>query len=134
MTSTSNSRVNQIQIQLQLDKLRRLAQPFFLNLEKDNGLQFVWLLISLIFCVGGLILFGLTGLTNLGNNFLPELSNKYFSGVIDTVNVIWNGFLGWIFTLLFLIACLSFFSVRHQLRNKKWVHWLLLGVLSLIHI
>ena len=71
MTTTSNSKISQIQ--LQLDKLRRLAQPFFLNLEKDNGLQFLWLLISLIFCVGGLILFGLTGLANIGNNFYQNL-------------------------------------------------------------
>jgi len=130
MTSTSITRINQIQ--LQLEKLRRLAQPFFLNLEKDNGLQFVWLLISLIFCVGGLILFGLTVLTNLLNSFLPLLTDKYFSGVIDTVNVIWNGAWGWLITVLFFIACYSFFYVRHQLRNKKWVHWLLLGFIVLM--
>ena len=43
----------------QLEKLRHLAQPFFLPLEQAQGWQFIGLLIALLFCVGGLVLLGI---------------------------------------------------------------------------
>ena len=46
----------------QLNKLRNLAQPFFLPLDQANGWQFGGLLVALLFCVGGLVLVALTGL------------------------------------------------------------------------
>ena len=52
-------------LQEQLSRLRHLAQPFFLPLNQANGWQFVWLLISLLFCVGGVVLAFWTGLLNL---------------------------------------------------------------------
>ena len=64
---------NKSKIILQLQKLRRLSQPFFLPIEQNNGIQFIWLLISLLFCVGGIVLVLLTGLVNLLENFQPEL-------------------------------------------------------------
>ena len=52
---------NKSKIFYQLQKLRRLAQPFFLPIDQCNGFQFIWLLISLLFCVGGIVLVVLTG-------------------------------------------------------------------------
>ena len=82
---------NKSKIILQLQKLRRLSQPFFLPIEQNNGIQFIWLLISLLFCVGGIVLVLLTGLINLLENFQPELLEKYFEGVVSTLNTIWAG-------------------------------------------
>jgi putative ATP-binding cassette transporter len=117
---------------LQLQKLRRLSQPFFLPIEQNNGIQFIWLLISLLFCVGGIVLVLLTGLINLLENFQPELLEKYFEGVVSTLNTIWSGKWGLIFSALFVIGSSSFFSFRHQLKAKRWIHWILLGIIVLM--
>ena len=56
---------NKSKILYQLQKLRKLSQPFFLPIDQCNGFQFIWLLISLLFCVGGVVLVGLTGIISL---------------------------------------------------------------------
>ena len=98
----------------QLEKLRNLSQPFFLPIDQNNGFQFIWLLISLLFCVGGIVLVLLTGLINLLENLQPELLDKYFGGVVGTLNTIWSGKWGLIFSSLFVIGSSTFFSFRHQ--------------------
>ena len=80
---------NKSKIILQLQKLRRLSQPFFLPIEQNNGIQFIWLLISLLFCVGGIVLVLLTGLVNLLENFQPELLEKYFVEIVEANLVTW---------------------------------------------
>ena len=62
---------NKSKILYQLKKLRRLAQPFFLPIDQCNGLQFTWLLLSLLFCVGGVVLVGLTGIISFFESFQP---------------------------------------------------------------
>mgnify|MGYP001358681099 CR=1 FL=1 len=111
----------------QIEKLRRLTQPFFLPLDHNNGLQFIWLLVSLLFCVGGIVLVSLTGAIQFLENIQPSLTNNFLGGVVGTITQIWNSWLGWLFISLFLIGSFSFFNLRHQLRNKRWIHWLLLG-------
>ena len=56
----------------QLNKLRNLAQPFFLPLDQASGWQFAGLLLALLFCVGGLVLVALTGLINAAEQLLPK--------------------------------------------------------------
>ena len=119
MNSTVN---NKNKIISQLQKLRRLAQPFFLPIDQCNGLQFIWLLISLLFCVGGVVLVGLTGIISFFESIQPIFLEKYFGGVVNTVNNIWSSSWGLLFSGLFLIGSGSFFSLRKQLK------------LSLIHI
>ena len=116
----------------QMRKLRNLAQPFFLPLDQASGWQFSGLLLSLLFCVGGLVLVALTGLTGLAERLLPELTEKYFSGVSSTIDLIWSGWWGVVFTALFLIGVSSFLLMRQQLRNRRWLHWLMLGVIVLM--
>ena len=128
----SQSNVNKKELNITLGKLRRLSQPFFLPLDQSNGWQFIWLLISLIFCVGGLVLLTLTGVIELLENFQPILTEKYFGGVVNTIEYIWQTWWGWLFSGLFFIGTTSFFSFRHQLRNKRWVHWLFLGIIVLM--
>ena len=64
----------------QLNKLRNLAQPFFLPLDQASGWQFAGLLIALLFCVGGLVLVStMQGILLLGfaaTNSLPNCSRS----------------------------------------------------------
>ena len=116
----------------QLNKLRNLAQPFFLPLDQASGLQFAGLLIALLFCVGGLVLVALTGLTGLLQQLLPEFTEKYFGGVASTIDTIWSGWWGVGFSSLFVIGAASFIAMRQQLRGRRWLHWLMLGVIVLM--
>ena len=127
MVTTSESSKKKIDITL--SKLRKLSQPFFLPLEQSNGWQFIWLLISLLFCVGGIVLIILTGLVETLENIQPLLIEKYFGGVQNTINYIWSSWWGWLFSILLVIGSASFFGFRHQLRNKRWLHWLFLGII-----
>jgi len=123
---------NKSKILYQLQKLRKLSQPFFLPIDQCNGFQFIWLLISLLFCVGGVVLVGLTGIISFFESFQPIFLEKYFGGVVSTVNSIWAGSWGLLFSALFLIGSGSFFSLRRQLKNRRWLHWLFLAIIVLM--
>ena len=129
MTSSLN---NKSKILFQIQKLRKLAQPFFLPIDQCTGFQFIWLLFSLLFCVGGIVLVSLTGLINVLDNVQPQLLEKYFGGVVNTINSIWSGKWGVLFSGLFLVGSASFFSLRIQLKNRKWLHWLFLGIIVIM--
>ncbi len=129
MTSSLN---NKSKILFQIQKLRKLAQPFFLPIDQCTGFQFIWLLFSLLFCVGGIVLVSLTGLINIFENVQPQLLEKYFGGVVNTINSIWSGKWGILFSGLFLVGSASFFSLRIQLKNRKWLHWLFLGIIVIM--
>ncbi len=116
----------------QIQKLRKLAQPFFLPIDQCTGIQFIWLLLSLLFIVGGIVLVSLTGLIGFLESIQPILLEKYFGGVVKTINTIWSSPWGLLFSGLFLIGSVSFFSLRKQLKNKRWLHWLFLGVIVLM--
>jgi hypothetical protein len=116
----------------QLNKLRNLAQPFFLPLDQASGWQFAGLLVALLFCVGGLVLVALTGLINGAEQLLPDLTAKYFGGVSETIDTIWSSAWGVVFSGLFLMGGAAFLAMRQQLRNRRWLHWLMLGVIVLM--
>ena len=84
----------------QLSSLRKLAQPFFLPLEQSSGWNFIWLLISLLFCVGGIVLILITGLIQFLENIQPILLAKYFGGVQGTINSIWSSWWGLFFSVI----------------------------------
>ena len=88
----------------QLQRLRRLSQPFFLPIDQCNGFQFIWLLISLLFCVGGVVLVGLTGIISVFENIQPIFLEKYFGGVVNTVNSIWSRSWALLISRLFLVG------------------------------
>ena len=116
----------------QLAKLRHLAQPFFLPLDQVAGWQFIGLLVALLFCVGGLVLVALTGVTRLLQELVPDLTAKYFGGVAGTLSTIWGGAWGVVISALFVLGAAAFFSMRQQLRGGRWLHWLLLGPLRAV--
>lgn len=110
-------------------KLQRLTQNYFLPLEETNGWQFLGLLVALIFCVGGVVLFLLTALMTAAHSLLPQLTDTYLGGVEGSLDTIWSGWWGVLFCGLFAAGCLSFFALRRQLRQHRWLPWLLLGVI-----
>jgi putative ATP-binding cassette transporter len=128
----SSSKAPLENLRRQMAKLRHLAQPFFLPLDQASGWQFVWLLISLLFCVGGVVLLLLTGLMQALAHLQPVITEKYFGGVLGTLATIWGGWWGYGLAGLFLIGAGSFLAMRQQLRNRRWVHWLLLAVIVLM--
>ncbi|KGG16875.1 MULTISPECIES: ABC transporter ATP-binding protein/permease [unclassified Prochlorococcus] len=129
---TEQSISNHKTLKDQLGSLRKLAQPFFLPLEHNSGWTFIWLLISLLFCVGGIVLILLTGLIELFEKIQPILLEKYFGGVVGIVDSIWSSWWGVFFIGIFLIGSISFFNYRHELRNKKWIHWSFLGIIVIM--
>ncbi len=110
-------------------KLQRLTQPYFLPLEETNGWQFLGLLVALIFCVGGVVLFLLTALMAAVHSILPQLTDTYLGGVEGSLSTIWSSWWGVLFCGLFAVGCSSFFALRRQLRRRRWLPWLLLGVI-----
>jgi len=123
---------NKSKLYYQIQKLRRLAQPFFLPIDQCTGVQFIWLLLSLLFIVGGIVLVSLTGIISFLESIQPILLDKYFGGVVNTINNIWSSSWGLLFSGLFLIGSASFFSLRIQLKNRRWLHWLFLGIIVLM--
>ncbi|MGB1196380.1 MAG: ATP-binding cassette domain-containing protein [Synechococcus sp.] len=133
MTSLSPVRTGSFRsLRQQLSKLRHLAQPFFLPLNQANGWQFVWLLVSLLFCVGGIVLALLTGLLNVLERWQPVLTENYFGGVADTITDIWSSWWGGAFVALFVLGVASFTAFRNQLKQRRWLHWLLLAAIVLM--
>lgn len=116
----------------QVRKLQRLTQPYFLPLEDSNGWQFLALLVALIFCVGGTVLFLLTVLLAAAHSISPGLIDAYLGGVEESVNYIWSTAWGIAICGLFAVGVLGFLAMRSQLRQRRWLPWLLLGVIILM--
>ena len=119
-------------LRLQAAKLRRLSQPYFLPYTEDNGWQFFGLLVCLLFCVAGLVLFLLTGLMNALSWLMPDLTQIYLGGVQSSLSMLWSSGWGGAITVLFGIGSIVFASIRSQLRHRRWLPWLFLGVIILM--
>ena len=113
----------------QLNKLRKLTQPYFLPYTSNNGWLFLLLLGSLFFCVAGIVLCLLSLLMNLSGAWLPETTEQYLGGIRRYLFVIWNGKWGIVIMSLFIFGTTNFITFRNQLRHKRWVPWLFLGVI-----
>ena len=116
----------------QVRRLQRLTQPYFLPLEDSNGWQFLALLVALIFCVGGAVLFLLTALLAAAHSISPGLIDAYLGGVEGSINTIWSTPWGIAICTLFAVGVLGFYAMRVQLRQRRWLPWLLLGVIILM--
>ena len=116
----------------QAAKLRRLSQPYFFPYTEDNGWQFIGLLVSLLFCVAGIVLFLVTGLMNGLSWLLPELTGQYLGGVQSSLAMLWARGWGAGISALFVLGAVVFASVRGQLRYRRWLPWLFLGVVILM--
>ena len=116
----------------QLIKLRRLSQPYFLPYSETNGWLFVGLLVALLFCVAGTVLFLITGLMGLLSSLAPGLTTQFLGGVQGSLRTIWGNSWGVAISGLFLAGIFCFVAARSQLRQGRWLPWLLLGVIILM--
>jgi putative ATP-binding cassette transporter len=118
----------------QLGKLQRLAQPYFLPLEegRTGGGSFLLLLASLLAIVVGLTLLLLTGAVALSGALIPKLQGRFLPGVPEQVAALWAGPIAWVLMALLAAGVFCFWFYRGQLRQGRWVPWVLLGVIALL--
>ena len=118
----------------QLGKLQRLAQPYFLPLEegRTGGGSFLLLLAALLAIVVGLTLVLLTGAVALSGVLIPQLQGRFLPGIPQQVAALWAGPIGWLLMGLMAAGVFCFWLYRGQLRQGRWVPWVLLGVIALL--
>jgi len=118
----------------QLAKLQRLAQPYFLPLEegRTGGGSFLLLLASLLAIVVGLTLLLLTGAVALSGALIPKLQGRFLPGIPEQVAALWAGPIAWVLMALLAAGVFCFWLYRGQLRQGRWVPWVLLGVIALL--
>jgi putative ATP-binding cassette transporter len=116
----------------QLDKLRRLAQPYFLPVEDTSGWQFLLLIAAMLMVVVGTTLLLLTGVVAASGAVIPELQARFLPGVPQQVEAIWSGPVGWVLMGLFAAGLACFTAFRGKLRQGRWLPWLLLAVVTLL--
>jgi len=118
----------------QLGKLQRLAQPYFLPLEegRTGGGSFLLLLAALLAIVVGLTLVLLTGAVALSGALIPKLQGRFLPGVPQQVAALWASPIGWVLMALMAAGVFCFWLYRGQLRQGRWVPWVLLGVIALL--
>ncbi len=118
----------------QLGKLQRLAQPYFLPLEegRTGGGSFLLLLAALLAIVVGLTLVLLTGAVALSGALIPKLQGRFLPGVPQQVAALWASPIGWALMALMAAGVFCFWLYRGQLRQGRWVPWVLLGVIALL--
>jgi putative ATP-binding cassette transporter len=118
----------------QLGKLQRLAQPYFLPLEegRTGGGSFLLLLAALLAIVVGVTLVLLTGAVALSGALIPQLQGRFLPGVPQQVAALWAGPIGWLLMGLMAAGVFCFWLYRGQLRQGRWVPWVLLGVIALL--
>ena len=118
----------------QLGKLQRLAQPYFLPLEegRTGGGSFLLLLAALLAIVVGLTLVLLTGAVALSGALIPKLQGRFLPGVPQQVAALWASPIGWVLMAFMAAGVFCFWLYRGQLRQGRWVPWVLLGVIALL--
>ncbi len=121
-------------LRVQLGKLQRLAQPYFLPLEDGttSGGQFLLLVVALVAVVVGSTLVLLTAVVAVSGSLIPELRSRFLPGVPQQVAAVWNGPIGAILMVLTAAGLACFVSFRSRLRQGRWVPWVLLGVITLL--
>ncbi len=117
---------------IQLGKLRKLAQPYFLPVEETNSWQFVLLIFALIAVVIGSTLILLTVIVSGLNFIAPELQQRFLPGVPEKISSIWESPVGAIASGFMIGGILCFTSSRTKLRDGRWLPWLMLGAILLL--
>lgn len=119
-------------LRIQLVKLQRLAQPYFLPIEDSNPWQFLLLVAALLGIVVGLTLLLLTGLVAASGALIPQLQSRFLPGVPERVAGIWASPAGALVMLALASSIACFVGFRNKLRQGRWLPWLLLGVIALL--
>jgi putative ATP-binding cassette transporter len=119
-------------------KMQRLAQPYFLPLERTTGWHFLWLLIALVICVACACTLVLTSVLAIADRIAPEKSKVFLGSgsgrtLLGGINGIWKSGYGEFLVVCGLAMAVGSFAYNGvHLRNRHWVPWLLLGVIVLM--
>lgn len=119
-------------LRIQLVKLQRLAQPYFLPIEDSNPWQFLLLVAALLGIVVGLTLLLLTGLVAASGALIPQFQSRFLPGVPERVAGIWASPAGGLVMLALASSIACFVAFRNKLRQGRWLPWLLLGLIALL--
>ena len=122
-------------LRVQLGKLQRLAQPYFLPLENGSGSgagSFLLLMVAMLAVVVGTTLLLLTGAVSLSSLLIPTLQQRFLPGIPEWVAGIWASWIGKAVMVAFVGGLLLFGAFRQRLRQGRWVPWVLLGVIVLL--
>ncbi|MEB3172712.1 MAG: ABC transporter ATP-binding protein/permease [Cyanobacteriota bacterium] len=121
-------------LRVQLGKLQRLAQPYFLPLENGNGSgwPFLLLIVALLAVVVGTTLLLLTGVVGLAGGLVPDLRDRFLPGVPQQLAAVWKGPIGPLVMVIMAAGLASFGAFRARLRQGRWLPWLLMGVITLL--
>ncbi|MFZ9281696.1 MAG: ABC transporter ATP-binding protein/permease [Prochlorococcaceae cyanobacterium] len=121
-------------LRVQLGKLQRLAQPYFLPLDNGSGSawQFLLLIVALLAVVVGATLLLLTGVVSVAGGLVPELRDRFLPGVPQQVAAVWSGPIGALVMVLMAAGLACFAAFRTRLRQGRWLPWLLMGVITLL--
>ena len=117
---------------IQIGKLRKLAQPYFLPIEETNSWQFLLLIFALIAYVIGSTLLLLTGLISGLSAIAPEIQERFLPGVPANISSLWEAPAGSIAIIFMIGGILCFASSRSKLRDGRWLPWLMLGAILLL--
>ena len=119
-------------LRIQLGKLQRLAQPYFLPVDDTQAWQFLLLVVAMLAVVVGTTLLLLTGAVELSGALIPELRSRFLPGVPEQVAAIWRSPAGVVVMALMVAGLSCFAALRSKLRQGRWLPWLLLGVIVLL--
>jgi len=122
-------------LRVQLGKLQRLAQPYFLPLDNGSssgGWQFLLLIVAMLAVVVGTTLLLLTGAVSLSGALIPSLRDRFLPGIPEWVAGLWASWIGKTVMVAFALGLLVFGALRQRLRQGRWIPWVLLGVIVLL--
>ncbi len=119
-------------LRLQLGRLQRLAQPYFLPVEETRSWQFLLLVVALVAVVVGLTLLLLTGTVALTGALIPELRSRFLPGVPEQVASLWRSPFGPAVMVTMAAGLGCFGAFRSKLRQGRWLPWVLLGIIILL--
>jgi len=113
----------------QLSKLRRLTQPYFLDLEY-SGYQFAWLLACLLFLVVGLTFAMICSVLVMIQRYSPSMAKDLVAeddGIFGMMFNLYHSAGGAIILFLCVLAVASFARLSRAFSARRWVPWLFLA-------
>nr|YP_002049298.1 ATPase [Paulinella chromatophora]ACB43088.1 ATPase [Paulinella chromatophora] len=117
----------------QLERLRRLGQPYFLPYKSTNAYLFLLLIVAMLEVVVGLTLLLLTACVIFFELLSPTLNDRFLPGVADQAILLWASPIGPAIAVLTVMSVGVFITVRGKLTRGRWLPWVML-ILSTVLI
>lgn len=112
-------------------KLQYLVQPFFLAVGDSSGWHFVVLVLALLLCISGIAIIIASIAIKTLLHFLPELGSE-LERPDNFITDVWSSAWGVAVVLISVLSFLTFIAFRKQLKEGRWIPWLMLGSIVLV--